>query len=73
MKWKRERRAWKSAGFVLKLLDDTTIMRVEPWSRALRVAEAFKGPETSVEAFIKDQGGINRCAARIREVARKRR
>jgi hypothetical protein len=91
MKWKREQRAWKSAGFALKLQGDTTSMRVEPfavviwctsapdkvdaktrskWSRALRVAEAFKGRDTSVREFIKGQGGINKCAARVREIPR---
>jgi hypothetical protein len=42
------------------------------WSRALRVAEAFKGRDTSIEAFIKGQGGINKCAARVREISKKR-
>jgi hypothetical protein len=89
MKWKREHRAWKSAGLALRLQGDITSMRVEPfavviqctsepdkvdgksrskWSRALRVAEAFKGRDTSITEFIKAQGGINRCAARVREI-----
>jgi hypothetical protein len=92
-KWKREYRAWKSAGLVLKLQNDTLSMRVEPfavvirctsdpekvdgktrskWSRALRVADAFKGRGTSIKAFIKGQGGINKCAARVREIAKNR-
>jgi hypothetical protein len=92
--WKRERRAWKSAGLALRLQGDITSMRVEPfavlirctsdpdkadgktrskWSRALRVAEAFKGRDTSIKAFIKGQGGINKCAARIQEIAMARR
>jgi hypothetical protein len=41
------------------------------WSRALRVAEAFKGRDASIQAFIKGQGGINGCAARVREIAKK--
>jgi hypothetical protein len=92
MKWKSERRFWKSAGLALKLQGDTTPMRVEPfavvirctsdpdkvdgktrskWSRALRVAEAFNGRDMSVRAFIKGQGGINRCAARVRELSQR--
>jgi len=91
MKWKREQRAWKSAGLALKLRGGTTSVRVEPfavvirctsapdkvdaktrskWSRALRVVEAFKDRDTSVKAFIKGQGGINKCAARVRKIAK---
>jgi hypothetical protein len=90
-KWKREQRAWKSAGLALKLQGDTTSIRVEPfavvirctsdpdkvdgktrskWSRALRVAGAFKGRDVSLKAFIKGQGGINKCAARVGELTK---
>jgi hypothetical protein len=92
-KWKREQRAWKSAGLALKLQGDTTTIRVEPfavlirctstpdkvdgktrskWSRVLRVTEAFKGQDTSIKAFIKGEGGINKCAARVREIGKSR-
>jgi len=43
------------------------------WSRALRVAEAFKSWDESIKAFVKGQGGINGCAARIGEIAKDRR
>ena len=43
------------------------------WSQALRVAEAFKARDTSIQAFIKGQGGINKCAARVGEIAKDRR
>jgi hypothetical protein len=46
--------------------------RRSKWSRALRVAEAFKARDTSAKAFIKGQGGLNRCAARVREIAWRR-
>ena len=93
MKWKREQRAWKSAGLALKIQGDTTSMRVEPfavvirstsdpakvdaktrskWSRALRAAEAFKGRDTSIKAFVKGLGGINKCAATVRKISEKR-
>ena len=39
------------------------------WSRALRVAEAFKARDTTLKGFVKGQGGINKCAARVREIA----
>ena len=37
------------------------------WSRVLRVAEANKA--TSIQAFVKERGGINQVAAMFWEVA----
>jgi hypothetical protein len=35
------------------------------WSRVLRYALAYKSHSESLDKFIKDEGGINRCASRF--------
>jgi hypothetical protein len=40
MKWKREQRAWKSAGLALRLHCDTKSMRVEPFAVVIRCTSA---------------------------------
>jgi hypothetical protein len=40
MKWKREQRAWKSAGSALRLQCDKTSMRVEPFAVVIRCTSA---------------------------------
>jgi hypothetical protein len=37
---------------------------VSKWSRALRYVARFKKPETALETFMKEAGGVNACADR---------